>query len=1108
MLELPGGIAAKTLKGGSERARFITDFLDAWAADQPDKKLFGFVGADGRERDGYSYARFAEATRLLANWLRHQGLQPGERVVLAYPPGLDMIAAFFACARAGIIAVPTARPPAVEGKSGGRGGAALSRISAIAADCGARVVLTDRPLPGPASGAAAGPRWLGTAGFEPAGIAMNAAGACDADTPSPVLFLQYTSGATGSPRGVIVSHENIIANARAVLGHVPMGTRHAETGVSWLPQHHDMGLIGYYLFPVIVGGTTIGLSPLDFLRRPALWLQTIARVRGTYASAPNFGFEHCLRPGKISDEELDGIDLGSLHWLMSGAEPVQPLTRERFIARFARFGLNAEACGAAYGLAENTLAATHHGRRTLDVDAAALRHGRVQPAGASCHAARIASCGAPLPGVGLQIVDPVSCRALGERLIGEVWLAGPSVCAGYWGVPTTACETFGQHLACGGSPSPERWLRTGDLGFVDGGEVFICGRSKDVVIVRGANHHPQDIEAAVEDVSGVRPGSAAAFSGRGGTLAVMVETPAGRPPPDPAEIAHAVHARCQVLPATVVLVQPGSIVRTTSGKLARAPTRERFADGAVSILLAWRADAESGGGDTVAELRARLDVWLARLEPGAEAASLGKAGLDSLMLTELLLSLEGIARHLGANWLAKEFDLPLLQRLSVARLRRLLDDLENGGAGALDALGGELRHVRDEAAAGTARQMRADARLEPACAEAGTAGAAGIATAPGVPVSDVLLTGATGFFGPFLLESLLRQTGWLLRVLVRAEGANHARHRVRTAMAGAGLLPTALANGLDARVEYVCGNVALPKWGLEREAWHRLAGQVQAVIHNAAAVNWVANYEVLKPANVDGTRTMLCFAQTGIAKRVHHISSTFIFGWTARGLLLESDSNEQMADLDFGYAQTKWVAEHLVLAARSQGVDARIYRPAIVSASTGGMGHPADAAVRVLAFMINHGIAVDTANQLSILPVDVAADNIAAIIGQDDPPAQTFHVTTDYYNIVDLTRVLTADHGYDFIYHDIPGFIAEMNRRCAKTDPLYPLLDFFNGSAARIAAMQLKRYSNRGYREARARSRGGRADPALSTTVASIVLYLRTQGLVRRPSDPPWSSAS
>ncbi len=215
-----------------------------------------------------------------------------------------------------------------------------------------------------------------------------------------------------------------------------------------------------------------------------------------------------------------------------------------------------------------------------------------------------------------------------------------------------------------------------------------------------------------------------------------------------------------------------------------------------------------------------------------------------------------------------------------------------------------------------------------------------------------------------------------------------------------------------------------------------------------------------------------------------------------------------MADLDFGYAQTKWVAEQLVHAARSRGVDARIYRPAIVSASTAGMGDPADVAVRVLAFMINHGIAVDAANQLSLIPADIAADNIAAIIVQDDPPARTFHVTTGYYNIVGLTQVLTTEHGYRFVYYDIPGFIAEMNHRCTKADPLYPLLDFFNGSATRIAAMQLKRYSNKDYREALSLSDRGRSEPLLSVTVGAIVSYLRTKGLIRHPLDPPWSGSS
>jgi thioester reductase-like protein len=1084
---------------------FVTDFLDAWAGVQPNKPLFSFVGADGAQQDGYTCGGFAEATQHLAGWLRRaHGLRRGERVLLAYSPGLNMIAAFFACARAGVIPVPAAKPA---GLSGGprRGREQLARLGAIAVDCGAHTVLTDHAPPGWATSEAL--RWIATAGFETDGSGF-------ADDPSPVLFLQYTSGATGCPRGVIVSHRNIIANARAVLGDVRVGTRHVETGVSWLPQHHDMGLIGYYLFPVVVGGATVGLSPLDFLRRPALWLQTISRARGTYASAPDFGFAHCLRPGKIEEDELGGLDLSSLRWLMSAAEPIRAATRERFIARFAPFGLRADACIAAYGLAENTLAATHHGLRTMDLDPADLRCGRVRPARtsgtdrdgplqngsvqSSGGQVRIASCGVPLPEVGLRIVDPASRSALGEREVGEVWLTGPSVCAGYWGVPPDACETFAQRLAERGEGPPGAWLRTGDLGFVDGGELFICGRSKDVIILRGANHYPQDIEAAAESVPGVRPGSVAAFSGITGTLTVMVESPAGRPLPGPAEIARKVQARCQALPETVVLVPPGSIVWTTSGKLARRPTRERFTDGRISVLLTWHPDAQADDAATVAGLRARLGALLADAGLDEETTSLADVGLDSLMLTDLLLSLEGISRRLGASDLGRRLDLPLLQHLSIAQFSRLLDALEGGGAREVNAIGSELARLRDAAAAATAKQMQEDAKLDRADETTVTRN---IRSAPHTPVTDVLMTGATGFFGPFLLESLLRQTGWRFRVLVRAAGPEHAQKRLRSAMAGSGLLQTALANGLQHRVEVVCGDVAAANWGLVADKWERLAEETQAVVHNAAAVNWVANYEALRRVNVDGTRTMLQFARTGIPKRVHHISTTFIFGWTARALLLESDNNETMANLDFGYAQTKWVAEQLVLAARRQGMDARIYRPAIVSASTAGIGHPADVAVRVLAFMINHGIAVRTENQLSILAADVAAGNIASIIAQDEPPGSTFHVTVDdYYNIVDMTRALTAEHGYTFTYYGIPEFIAEMNRRCAKTDPLYPLLDFFNGSAARIEAMQLKRYSNRAYREACSRAEGPYADPTLSATVASLVACLRAQRLIRGPS--------
>jgi thioester reductase-like protein len=1110
--------------------RFIAEYLDAWAARQPDKQLFCFLGANGAEQATYSYERFAHVTRRLAAWLcRTQDLRRGDRVLLAYPAGLDMVVAFFACARSGLIAVPTARPNlsrlstshlAIVGScqrtnlqvgadsAADRSAEALARFAAIATDCDARAVLTDRLPPGPdqISMLLGRPRWIATAGFEAPDTAIARPGAVPdgfGDTPCPTLFLQYTSGSTGRPRGVIVSHENIIANARAVLGEVPIGTSHAETGVTWLPQHHDMGLIGYYLFPVLVGGTTVGMSPFDFLRKPALWLRAISRTRGTYASAPNFGFEYCLRPGRISDEEVREVDLSSLRWLMSAAEPVRPEIRALFAARFAACGLAPETCVAAYGLAENTLAVTHHGRRTLRLDAARLRGGQVHRADAeNSDAVLMASCGEPLPGVAVRIVDPHTRQTLGEGMVGEVWIAASaSTSVGYWNDPVGTNTTFGQRLADDSRDSEPAagWLRSGDLGFLDNRELFICGRTKDVIIFRGANYFPQDIEVAAEAVPGVKPGGVAAVSGDDGTLAVLVEQSAGRPFFSPAELARTIQARCHILPRTIAVFPPGTLIRTTSGKLARGPTRERFAAGTIVPFLLWHPETTPDGDDSAAGLRARFGKLLAKGEALPETATLADAGFDSLMLTDLLLALEAVLKSLGGTSVIETLDLSLFQRLTIGRFRRLLDELEEQPPDTINALGAELENMRDEAASATALRMRDDARLEPVFA---ATGADRPPERQPTPVTDVLMTGVTGFFGPFLLESLLRQTNWRYRVLVRASDPVHAIQRVRAALGGYGLLASAITHGFESRVAAVCGDIAASDWGLSGTAWHREAGAVQAILHNAAQVNWVADYEALRPVNVEGTRTMLRFARTGRPKRVHHISTTFIFGWTRGVTLLESDSNDGMENLDFGYAQSKWVAERLVLAAQRDGLDARIYRPAIVSASISGVGHPADAAVRVLAFMINHGIAVRTANQLSILPADIAADNIAAIITQDDPPGRTFHVTLDgYCNIVDLTRVLTVEHGYDFEYYEIPEFISEMNRRCTRSDPLYPLLDFFNGSATRIAAMQLKRYSNNAYRAACAQSLSARADPALSRTVAAIVAYLRSQGMVGEPSN-------
>src|SRR5882672_641827 len=308
----------------------IIDRLEHGAAAHPDKCLYAFLDGSGRVRDTYTYLAFHERSRHLAQHLLvEKGLRRGDRVLLVYPPGLELIAAFVACARIGVIPVPVYPPTPMNFES------ALVKLAFVAADCQASVALTTRGfhrsyrlllakrritslwLHTPRLPAL---RWITT--DDARGVASKG---FDND-PDPVLFLQYTSGSTNDPKGVVVSHDNVLHNCAAALDFVP-------TFVSWLPQYHDMGLIGYYLCPFITGGTAYGFSPLDFLKRPALWLETITRFRASHTAAPNFGYAYCLREDKLPPGELSGFDLSSLRVMMNAAEPVRPDTQARFLER-------------------------------------------------------------------------------------------------------------------------------------------------------------------------------------------------------------------------------------------------------------------------------------------------------------------------------------------------------------------------------------------------------------------------------------------------------------------------------------------------------------------------------------------------------------------------------------------------------------------------------------------------------------------------------------------------------------------------------------------------------------------------------------------------------
>jgi thioester reductase-like protein len=368
----------------------------------------------------------------------------------------------------------------------------------------------------------------------------------------------------------------------------------------------------------------------------------------------------------------------------------------------------------------------------------------------------------------------------------------------------------------------------------------------------------------------------------------------------------------------------------------------------------------------------------------------------------------------------------------------------------------------------------------------------------------VLLTGATGFLGPFLLIEHLEQSSLPIIAVVRADSRDGAMHRVRSALERAALAPRAAASGVNERLVVWQGNLAQPSLALTSDQLRTVSETRFDIIHNGAMVDYVRTYDALRAANVCGTHTLLNLALQGAPKRFHHISSTFIFGWTPARVLHESNSNHTMSALDFGYSQTKWVAESLARQAGTQGLPLAIYRPSLVSVGAGLQGDSHDVAARLLAFMIRHGIAVDTPNQVSLLPVDVVARNIVAIAQRPIGKPPVFHITADrYYSLTELVRQIERDFNFRFDYLPIPEFVARLNAAARANEPVFPLLEFFNRSAPHIAAMSLKRYDNSTYRLARAVAPGTLPDPSLKLISRRMVAFLNRQGWLeeRNPTD-------
>jgi thioester reductase-like protein len=1072
-------------------ASILTRIYD-WAERQPDKRLYMFLDIHGREVDSYSYAQFV---RRSADVAAHIGasypMRPGDRVLLAYPPGLEMISAFFACVRLGVVPVPV-YPPTGHGFR-----SALAKTDFIARDCGASAVLTERSYYWSmrVNEARAAVSTLSLRRSHVARLpwivtndAPRGAGANFVDGHSDVLFLQYTSGSTTEPKGVIVSHDNILANCDAIADHDPVG-------VSWLPQYHDMGLIGYYLFFALEGGTTYGFSPLDFIRRPALWFETITKYRGTASSAPNFAYAYCLRPDKVPESALDGFDLSSLQFLMTAAEPVRAGTCRDFLQRFERCGLNPRSFFSAYGLAEFTLAVSNYGRTALTLERSALNRDRIVPAGAETpDTATLFSCGRLLGDTEVRIVDVrAEPRAADDGMVGEIWIRGASKAQGYWQRPELSAAVFGARLDDEAADAPA-WLRSGDLGFMHEGELYLSGRLKDMVIVRGLNYYPQDIEVLVEQDACVRRGCVAAFGhecdGRE-TLVVVAELKDAKRVPDVRALNKRLVEGLGVGASTFVFLRARTIPKTSSGKIMRHVVRDRWLGAGGALVVVAQVDVEA---DVASAGATGTRAWLAEFGlTGDEDFSLAEAGFDSLRLVEFAESLKRALEQQGDVGLAAAVDLRVIQRIAICELVDLVDQVMSSSPHARLRLERTLRELGREHRVREADAMRRDARLQ---FEASTLPDRAARSPNGSPSpAAVLLTGGTGFFGPFLLASLLEQHSGEIRVLMRSQG-DDAMARIRDGLISIspdGTCPP----GWERRVRPVSGDLSQPGLGLDRSTWRRLAEEVHTIYHNGAIVNYLLDYHAMRDANVGGTNEVVRLALSHRPKVLNHVSTTFIFGWSVQETLPESDTNHGMERLDFGYSQSKWVAEQVVFDAMRQGLQGRVFRPALLTPSLHGCGYNYDIAVRLLSFMINHAISTTAANQVSFVPADQAAANIVAISSLPESVGATFHVTRDEYeSMPDITAILGELTGHEFTSYSLRDFVPQVIGRCHQGDILFPLLDFLVRSVDNITAMEFKRYDNSNYRRFRDQSPHARRDPPLRDVVHGLLQFMRKQGVV------------
>ena len=626
----------------------------------PDKVIYILLEDGVNEKESITFAGMVSKAKAIAATLLQSG-KKGDRVLLLFPIGLEFITSFFGCLMAGMIAVP-AYPPHKR--------KANKRFLSILEDCEPAVIMATRNI-------------LVDLNYLESKESIESCRLLDyseidfdlaADWQKPVIdgddiaLLQYTSGSTGHPKGVMVSHSNIIHNSECIKQ--SFGFDENLIGVNWLPNFHDMGLIGCLIQPAYIGGMNVIIPPLKFIQNPRNWLTSITKYKATNAGGPNFAYDYCSE--KIADEDLSGLDLSSLTTMFNGSEAVREESLNRFQRKFSKSGFSAEQYFPCYGMAETVLIVSGGDYKAepvhLRLDTRSLEDNKIMPVPEGKDTRVLTACGYSWLGMSVIIVNPDTKTHTPADEIGEIWVMGPSVTRGYWEDEEKTEKTFNAYID-GTDDGP--WLRTGDLGFIHEGQLYVSGRLKDLIIIRGSNFFPDDIERSLENChEAMRQNASAAFSAdiEGEEKLILVAEVGRTHMRDLAEnevfesIRNAVFAEHGIQPHAVTLIRQGSTMKTSSGKTQRFAMKNAWANDDLNIIASWEMKPDKEAIASAISFRPEfmrewMINWIAqKLEIDPASINPDRAvsayGLDSITAVSLE---RDVNKQFGIEWPIESF---------------------------------------------------------------------------------------------------------------------------------------------------------------------------------------------------------------------------------------------------------------------------------------------------------------------------------------------------------------------------------------------------------------------------------------------------------------------